>query len=30
VIQGAGNAGLTAAKLLQPLGAKIIGISDSK
>lgn len=30
VIQGAGNAGLTAAKLLLPLGAKIIGISDSK
>ncbi len=30
VIQGAGNAGLTAAKLLAPLGAKIIGISDSK
>lgn len=30
VIQGAGNAGLTAAKLLLPLGAKIVGISDSK
>lgn len=29
VIQWAGNAGLTAAKLLQPLWAKIIGISDS-
>lgn len=30
VIQWAGNAWLTVAKLLQPLGAKIIGISDSK
>lgn len=29
VIQWAGNAGLTAAKLLEPLWAKIIGISDS-
>ncbi|MCP4523971.1 MAG: Glu/Leu/Phe/Val dehydrogenase [Candidatus Gracilibacteria bacterium] len=30
IIQGAGNAGLTAAKLLRPLGAIIVGISDSK
>ncbi len=30
VIQGAGNAGLTMAQLLEKLGAKIIGISDSR
>ncbi len=29
-LQGAGNAGLTMARLLTELGAKIIGISDSK
>ncbi|MDP2089974.1 MAG: Glu/Leu/Phe/Val dehydrogenase [Candidatus Gracilibacteria bacterium] len=30
IIQGAGNAGLTMAKMLSELGAKLIGISDSR